>query len=350
MAKKTIYEVVTPEAIALQWNEGSEQRERFELEAFFTPRKQMSTLLSVLEGYAPKVKALNLSSYDAKVMPVSFEAFSKITTEIPFFKNSANINEELRRELINALSSTNSALLEEVLVRVLNYPQFLLERARITKEIIRAQVLTTGMIAMSNNGQAIGYDFEVPNTNKFTPDPGTEWDNHATSTPIEDLDSWMSTVAEGSGERPRYVVLNTTTFNDLKKSDSVKGYFGEEFVSTRKVRALVADELDVTLMVYDKTYTEEDPITGADVTVKFIPDGVVSLLPARPVGLDVNAVTPEEADLIYSDVADVTVVDNGIAITRTREPDPVTLSTKVSMNFISVLTTPNAIGICSVYA
>lgn len=349
MRKKTIYEVVTPEAIALQWNEGREQRDPFELEAFFTPRKQMSTLLSVLEGYAPKVKALNLSSYDAKVMPVSFEAFSKITTEIPFFKNSANINEELRRELINALSSTNSALLEEVLVRVLNYPQFLLERARTTKEIIRAQVLTTGMIAMSNNGQAIGYDFEVPNTNKFTPAPGTEWKTHAISTPIEDLDSWMSTVAEESGERPKYVVMNTTTFNDLKKSASVKGYFGDEFVSTRKVRALVADELDVTLMIYDKTYTEADA-TGNDVSVKFIPDGVVSLLPARPVGLDVNAVTPEEADLIYSDVADVTVVDNGIAITRTKEPDPVTLSTKVSMNFISVLTTPNAIGICSVYA
>ena len=41
-------------------------------------------------------------------------------------------------------------------------------------------------------------------------------------------------------------------------------------------------------------------------------------------------VTPEESDLMASSVADVSIVKNGIAVTNSKEVDPVKLETKVS--------------------
>ena len=61
-----------------------------------------------------------------------------------------------------------------------------------------------------------------------------------------------------------------------------------------------------------------------------MPDDVVVLIPEGNLGYTNFGTTPEEADLLGSSVADVAIVDTGVAITVTKETDPVRKVTKVS--------------------
>ena len=74
----TIYEEISAPIIAEKWTENNEQRKPFLGEAFFPQRKQLGIDLSYFKGNAPKVRPLDLSSFDAKVIPISREVIYQI--------------------------------------------------------------------------------------------------------------------------------------------------------------------------------------------------------------------------------------------------------------------------------
>ena len=74
----TIFDLVTPFNVANKWKENSLERQPYYGEALFEEKKQLGIEINGITGNKPKIKPLNLSSYDAKVIPLSREAFNKI--------------------------------------------------------------------------------------------------------------------------------------------------------------------------------------------------------------------------------------------------------------------------------
>lgn len=66
---------------------------------------------------------------------------------------------------------------------------------------------------------------------------------------------------------------------------------------------------------------------------KYFPDGVATLVPNGSLGSTVFGTTPEQSDLMGGQATDaeVSIVENGIAVTTTKTTDPVNVQTKVSM-------------------
>ena len=58
------------------------------------------------------------------------------------------------------------------------------------------------------------------------------------------------------------------------------------------------------------------------------------MIPEGTLGNTYFGTTPEEADLMASNVANVSVIDTGVAVTTSRKVDPVNVDTKVSMIFL----------------
>ena len=56
-----------------------------------------------------------------------------------------------------------------------------------------------------------------------------------------------------------------------------------------------------------------------------------TLIPDGTLGNTWFGTTPEESDLLTSGVANVSIVDTGVAITTVTETDPVNVNTKVTM-------------------
>lgn len=339
----TIFDLVTPFNVANKWKGNTLERQPYYGEALFEEKKQLGIEINGITGNKPKIKPLNLSSYDAKVIPLSREAFNKITTEIPFFKNSLPLDEKTRQELNKVLATGNRQYIDAVMNVYYNDSNTLLNNASVTREAMRMMILTTGVIAFSNNGVAVSYDYGV--SNKVS----KQWKDTSDSKadPVSDIEALMDTIENKSGVRPTKILMNSVTLNNLRKltnirnailKDSVSGVF----VSKTQVISYLQSELQATIVIYNKGYTDIE--SGA--FTKFVPDNVISLYPEGYIGKGVFGTTPEESDLMSGATsAKVEIVDMGVAITVTKETDPVNVVTKVSESYLPTLDNPDAIGI-----
>lgn len=341
----TIYEEITAPFIAEKWEDNSKEREPFFGQALFPQRKQLGIKLSYFQGHAPKVRPLDLSSFDAKAIPLSREAFAKITTQMPFFKNSLLVNEEQRQQLNMVLSSGNRTYIDAIIGEIFDDEKRLLDNADVTREMLRMQLLTSGTIAFASNGQQISYDFGVPADNKVQ----SNWHDTANADPIADINKWLDDVQNKTGSRPRNILMNTNTLNLLVKVKAIKDAIyvfanGTVTPTTSRTQSLIEQETKTRIYVYDKGYKNDT--TG--VFTKFVADDVVVIFPDK-VGEGVFGTTPEESDLMSGATdAVVSIVDGGVAVTTSKETDPVTVKTKVSMIYLPILTNPELLVIADV--
>lgn len=343
----TIYDEVTPRFLSTKWEEKVQEQKPYLGEAFFPERKQLGIALDYLQGSKPVIRPLDLSSFDAKAIPLSREAFKVISTEMPFFKNFLSINEKQRQQLNLVLASGNRAMIDAILGEIFNDEKRLLDNASITREMLRMQLLTSGAIAFASNGQAISYDFGVPEGNKVSSD----W-HDADADPIADLNEWADKIQTETGDRPTAVLMNSNTMRLISKLASVKNAIyvfanGTVTPNVNTARRYIQTETALNIYLYDKGYTDE---TNGNF-VKFVADDVVCLFNPANLGEGVFGTTPEESDLMSGATsAVVEIVDGGVAITAEKLTDPVNVKTKVSMIYLPILTNANGLVIADVSA
>ncbi len=127
--------------------------------------------------------------------------------------------------------------------------------------------------------------------------------------------------------------MNRVTWNTLASNDAIKSTLLASSASKTNVvlpksviMTYLEDEYGLSFAIYDKGYLGPD-----GKLVKFIPDGKAVFMPAVDLGNTHFGTTPEEADLLSSNAAQVRIVDTGVAVTTTTKTDPVNVETKVSM-------------------
>lgn len=347
-----IFELVTPKYTATKWTEDQLTRKPYFFEALFPEEKQLGVELSYLKGKKPNVRPLNLSAFDVKALPLERGSFEKVTTELPFFKNQLAINEKMRQELLKVMATGNQNYIDTVLNQIFDDNKTLLDDAYVTKEVMRAQLMTSGTISFSSNGIGISYDFGVPSDNKKTLNGTAKWDATDTSTPIADILSWQDAIETATGNRPTNLLMNRMTFNLMKSSDSIKDTIlyssvsGNVIISDAMVKNFVMEQTGCTIYLYDKGYVAQ----GGNSMTKFVADKLVVLFPDGAMGKFVYGTTPEEADLLSGGATDaeVQIVDLGIALTTIKEKDPVNVLTKVSMIGVPTLERPDEMIIATV--
>ena len=307
---------------------GTEVREKpFVGEELFPNRKQPGLKLEWVKGANQQAVALHLSAFDAKVLKRNRIGFSTMMTNMPFFKDSLDIDEELRQKLL-MLDGSNVQYAQELIRRIFDDNNTLIKSAAVTREMLRMQLLTTGVIAVANNGQEYLYDYGLEDYQK--PTVTTAWSNPDADI-VGDIIAYQDTMVEKTGVKPTRMVMRTSTFRNLMKNNYIKNYLyilanGKVNATENTVRQFFNEQVGITsIALYDKIYTDVDGTTKF-----FLPEDIVVMLPEGNLGYTNFGTTPEEADLLGSSVADVSIVDTGVAITVTRETDPVRKVTKVS--------------------
>ena len=97
-------------------------------------------------------------------------------------------------------------------------------------------------------------------------------------------------------------------------------------VSDSKLREYIMDELEIEVVVNNKRYIDDKGNT-----VKFMPEDTFVMFPDGDLGYTWMGTTPAESDLMGGNVANVSIVDTGVAITTVQKADPVQVETIVSM-------------------
>lgn len=342
----SIFTLVTAEEIVAYWETLATQQPPYLGEELFPADKKLGLDLKWIKGADGLPVVLLPSAYDVKSKKRDRIGFEKLAAEMPFFKESTTIDEELRQQLNMVIATGNQAYIDSVLNNVFNDEMRLLRGARAQRERMRMQALTTGAISIAANGQAYDYDYGMPQNHKST--VSTSWSD-ASATIIDDIRTALDTIEEDTGVRPTRATCSSKTWGYFRKNTEIRnailGNNSAVPVSEDKIKSYIMEELDLEIVVYSKKYTDE---TGAQ--EKFVADDIFVMFPSGALGTSWFGTTPEESDLLASNVANVRITDTGVAVTTTKETDPVNVDTKVSMIFLPSFEAADQVFILDVLA
>lgn len=322
----TIFDLVQAPELTAYWETLSQDEAPYPCEELFPDDKKRGLQLSWIKGSRGLPVVLKTSAFDVNAIPRPRIGFDKLVTEMPYFKESTYIDEELRQELNIVLETGNQAYIDSVMTHVFDDETNLLRGAAASRERMRMMALTTGVVTMSNNGQTFSYDYGV--THKG--DAATAWSNHSSADPIEDIRQAIETIGDDTGATITRAMCDGATWRDIRNNEAIakKIYVlsnGVGAVSDRALREYLLEELGIEVMINDKRYANE---SGA--ATKYMPANTFVMFPDGQLGKTWFGTTPAESDLMGGNAANVSITDTGVAVVTHQVVDPVNVETIVS--------------------
>lgn len=330
MADKTlsIFELVKSNEIAAMWDMNANNRAPYVGETLFPNQKKLGLDLKWIKGAKGLPVVLDPSAFNVPAKLGSRIKFDTLSAEMPFFKKALSINETLRQELNKVIETGKQAYIDSVLEMVFKDDMTLMEGAAAQRERMRMMALTTGVIDIVANGQSYSFDYHIPTGHKKT--AGASW---ATSTTdiVKDILDWQDVIENDTGVKPTRAICNRKTFNYIQNNENIRKAIyvmsnGVGMINEQVIKDYVYNATGVDIVVNNKKYIDE-----AGATKLYVADDVFVLFPEGNLGNTWFGTTPEESDLMTYSAANVSIVDTGVAITTTKETDPVNVKTKVSM-------------------
>ena len=319
---KSIFDLVTAKNIAQYWIEKNVNEQPLLGETLFPAVREIGIKLEWIKGAKNQPVGLRLAAYDTKAIRRDRQGFEEYSTKMPFFKESMYIDEELRQNLNTLMQTNNEQVINQILTKIFDDEITLVKAARVTLERMRMEALTAGTVTLGSNGQAYSYDYGVPADQKV--DVTKVWSD------IGDITKFVEDM-KAKGVVITRAVCNSSVAKNFRTNNAIKNaiyVFANGTVNVTTARALdyIYNETGISIYVYDDVYVNE-----SGQAVKYVPDNTLVLMPEGTLGNTHFGVTPEESDLSNSLNAEVSIIENGVAVTTYGTEDPVNVETKVSM-------------------
>lgn len=324
----SIFDLMTSDNLVAYWEELVQDEAPYPCEEMWPDDKKRGVSLKWLKGAKGTPIVLKVSAFDVQAIPRPRIGFTKLSAEMPYFKESTYIDEELRQELNLVLETGNQAYIDSVMNKVFDDETNLIRAARASRERMRMMALTTGVITMAANGQSFSYDYGIPEDHKV--ETQTDWSDWTNSDPIADIRAGIEKIYDDTGVKPTRAMCDHTEWKNIRNNEKIKKNLfvltnGIGEISDKKLKQYIMDELELEVYVNDKRYRDE-----SGTTQKFMPAKTFVLFPEGDLGKTWFGTTPAESDLMSSGVANVAITDTGVAVTTVKHADPVQVETIVS--------------------
>lgn len=326
----TIFDLVNAKNIATYISNNPSNSVPYLGTTLFPAKKQLGLDLSWIKGSQGLPVALMPSEFDTKATVRDRIGFSKVQTEMPFFREAMRIGEKDRQELNRLLSSGLESAYLSIINNIYDDVKTLVDGAAVQPERMIMQLLSTGKIKVTANRQNFDYDYQMKDEHKEVLLGSAQW-NSEESTPIQDILGWIDKVEEDTGVRPTNAICTRKTWGYLMEHKSIRldmnPLGGQNIIMTdAMLKQYLISKLGLSVAVYNKKYRAENGSLN-----NFYPDDYFTLIPVGSLGNTYFGTTPEEADLMTGNTsADVSIVSTGVAITTIKEPHPVNVQTIVS--------------------
>lgn len=324
----------TPAAIAANYTEAASNQIPYLGAGLFPSKKKAGLDLAWIKGSRGLPVSLKPSAFDAKATFRDRVGVERLETEMPFFREGYKIKEKDRQEMMR-VKDANDPYATAIIDRIFDDTSDLIAGADVVAERMRMQLLfpVEGAIgiAIKANGMDYTYNYDPEGAWKaanYTALTGTDlWSAADTSDPFAVFHNAKNKAKAQTGTDLSVVVMNSYTFGLMAKTAAVKNRYltasgtALGYLTDQEVKNVIEATSGVRVAVYDKQYRDEDKVAH-----KFVPDGYVSMLPAGSLGSTWYGTTPEEADLMGNPAAQVSIVNTGVAITKTVDTHPVNVN------------------------
>ncbi|MGN1456953.1 MAG: major capsid protein [Acutalibacteraceae bacterium] len=332
-------DVFNAQAIGINYTEAASNNIPYLGTGFFPSQKKAGLDLKWFKGHNGLAVSLMPSNFDAKSTFRDRVGIEMNETEMPFFRESMLVKEKDEQEIMRVQDS-NDPYATQILNNIFNDTQTLLNGADVVPERMRMQLLAPigGKVGIEIKANGVNYTYDYdPNgtwkTNHYVKIVGDTdvWTAAETCDPIKNIEDALDKQEETSGNRPTTLLMSKATFNLIKNSKKVRsGVLAQNTTAnvnytSAKIRQYVEEELNVTIVIYNKQFKDE---TGT--AKKFYPDNIIMMLPDGQLGTTWYGTTPEERTLTTSPTANVSIVNTGVAVSVTVTSDPVNTKTTVS--------------------
>lgn len=343
----SIFDLITSADIVAYWERKTQDRAPYLGEELFPDEKRRGITLKWIKGSSGLPVVLKPSAFDVTAVPRPRIGFNVLSADMPFFKESKYIDEELRQELNMVTESGNQALIDSIINIVFDDETELLEGAAAQRERMRMQALTTGTITMEGNGQVYEYDYQMPEEHKVT--VGTSWSNPSADI-IGDIQKAIETIENDTGATITRAVCSSKVIGYIRNNTALKKTLavitnGEGYISDSRIMQYLIDELGIEFVKNNKRYVDEQ---GA--TQRYVSEDIFVMFPDGNLGRTCFGTTPEESDLLTNGASNVTITDTGVAVTTMTKEDPVNVETKVTQICLPSFPTADQVYILDVIA
>lgn len=324
----SIFDLITSSLIAAYWNEIYESENAYIGEELFDVDQTLDLKISWLVGYGGAPRVLKPSAYDVEAIPRKRIGFDRLSADLPFFKESMYIDEELRQQLNRVLATGIQQYIDMVVNKIFRDEMSLLRGARAQRERMRMQLLTTGYISVEGNGQVYEYDYHVPDAHKKT--VTKSWSD-ASADIAGDIAAAKKVIRTDSGADLTRAICSSDVFGYIRNNTVIRKTIrplsdgSNVYISDAEIKTYLKDTFDLEIVVVDDVFIDEDGTTQ-----RFVETDLFVMFPAGKLGTMWFGVTPEQSDLMSSNVANVSIVDTGVAVTTVQKADPVNVETKVT--------------------
>ena len=329
-----ITEFFTPAVIEATWNDLYSNTMDYAGQTLFPARQKAGLDLAFLKGSRGLPITLMPSAFDAKATFRDRIGFEKLETEMPFFREGFKIKERDRQELLR-VQDANDPYAQTIIDRIFDDAANLIEGAEVAAERMRMQLLfpENGNVGISIKANGVDYTYNYDPNGKwkaknYTALTGADlWTATDTADPFRAIQAAKDGVRNRTGTNLTMAWMNTNTLNMMIKAKAIRDRYlstntvALSYLTPQEAAAVVSGTVGVSIAVYDKQYQDESRETHS-----FVPDGYVALTPGRTLGYTWRGTTPEEADLQGNGQAEVSIVNNGVAITRIVDPHPVNVN------------------------
>lgn len=326
-------DIFTANAIAINWNEVASNRVPYLGEGLFPAKKKMGLDLSWIKGYKGLPVSLMPSNFDAKPTFRDRIGVTKIDSEMAFFREAMIIKEKDEQEIMNVQDS-NSPYAEEVLNRIFDDANTLIDGALVVPERMRMQLLSSQgspQITISANNLTYSYNYdpngEFAKNNYLALTNTDKWSDFTNSNPMEDIRKAQDKIEENTGVRPSLAVMSRKTFNYLLKNEKIKsGILAQNitaniFMTDGILKAFFKEQLGVSIVIYNKKFKTEN-----DMATSFYPDDMCALIPEGFLGSTWFGTTPEQRSGMQYGMQ-ISIVNTGITVAVSR-PNEIPIRTE----------------------
>ena len=147
----SIFDLVQSEALVAYWETLANQQPPYLGEELFPAQQKLGLDLKWIKGAKGLPVVLMPSAYDSKSKKRDRIGFDKLSAEMPFFKESTYIDEEMRQQLNMVLETGNQAYIDSVMNRVFADEAQLLEGLKACKALTAEGIKTNVTLIFTAN-------------------------------------------------------------------------------------------------------------------------------------------------------------------------------------------------------
>lgn len=332
-------EVFNADAIALNYTNAASNAIPYFGAGLFPAQKKAGLDLKWIKGHNGLPVSLAPSAFDAKSKFRDRVGISINETQMAFFRESMLVKEADEQEIMR-VQDANDPYATQVLNNIFNDTQTLIDGANVVPERMIMQLLAplngSMGIAIKANGVDYTYNYDPDGSwkkehyKKITT-TANKWSAADTCDPVKDIEDALDAQEQATGNLPAVLLMSKPTFNLIKNSKKVQsGVLAQNTTAnvnytTAKVKAYIEEELNISIVIYNKQYKDE-----SGTAKKFYPDNIIMMLPSGTLGNTWYGTTPEERTLATKADASVSIVNTGVAVAVTITDDPVNTKTTAS--------------------